>query len=334
MQVPFPKPPAISGSAYFEDPESTRKSLTGRPVICIGTFDGVHRGQQAILARGLAIARANNCQLLVVTFHPHPKTIVGPHLAPLLLTESAEKIALLHSYGADLVLQLRFDKQLASMSAGDFLGEILLKRLEVASIVIGHDFGFGRGREGTPEFLQKWGHSNGRQVDIVPPVTDTSLIQRISSSLIRDSIANGHFEQAIRLLGHPYPVSGEVLPGAARGRHLGYPTWNLDLSGCKLPPPVGIYAGWAGRRTPHPAMAYYGSNPTFGGEASRLEAHLFDIDEPEAARPERVETVWLTAYVRPEVRFDNADALKKQLEEDERVVRDMMSTQKGKNPQT
>jgi riboflavin kinase/FMN adenylyltransferase len=320
--------------AYFEDPESTRKALTGPPVICIGTFDGVHRGQQAILASGLTIAKTNNRQLLVITFHPHPKSVVAPNVAPLLLTEPAEKIALLRSYGADLVLQLRFDRHLASMSAGDFLDEILLKRLDVASLVIGHDFGFGRGREGTPEFLREWGRENNRQVAVVQSVTDDLINQRISSSLIRDSIVSSRFDQAVRLLGHPYPVSGEIVPGAARGRHLGYPTWNLSLSGCKLPPPVGIYAGWAGRRVPHPAMAYYGSNPTFGGEVSRLEAHLLEQDEPVATRPERVETIWLAAYVRPEVRFESADVLKKQLEEDERVVRDMMSAQREKNPHT
>ena len=334
MQAPHSRPPAISDDAYFEDPDSARRALTGRPVICIGTFDGVHRGQQAILTRGLAIAKANNCPLLAITFHPHPKSVVAPPLAPLLLTEPSEKTALLKSYGVDLVLQLHFDWKLASMSAAEFLDEIILRHLDAAAVVIGYDFGFGKGREGTPEFLTEWGRANNSQIDVVQPVTDALLNQRISSSLIRDSLSGSHFDQAVRLLGHPYPVSGEIVPGAARGRRLGYPTWNLDLSGCKLPPPVGIYAGWAGRRTPHPAMAYYGSNPTFGGEASRLEAHLFDIDEPEAARPERVETVWLTAYVRPEVRFDNADALKKQLEEDERVVRDMMSTQRGKNPQT
>ena len=333
MTDPTQAPPPISDNAHFEDPGSARRALTGRPVVCIGTFDGVHRGQQAILTTGRALAKANNTQLLAITFHPHPKSVVAPHTAPLLLTEPAEKTALLKYFGVDIVLQLHFDWELASMPASRFLDEIIHRDLDAAAVVIGHDFGFGKGRGGSPESLVEWGRVTGRQVEVIQPVTDDILNQRISSSLIRESLVGGLFDQAERLLGHAYPVSGEIVAGAARGRRLGYPTWNLALSGSKLPPPVGIYAGWAGRRVPHPAMVYYGSNPTFEGKRLCLEAHLLNIDEPEAAKPERVETIWLTAYVRPEIRFENADALKQQLEDDERVVRKMMSTPREKNPQ-
>jgi len=333
MKVFRPVPPSVSEQHVFADPQSVRHALARSPVLCIGTFDGVHLGQQAILARGVALARETRSPLLALTFHPHPKSVVDPLQAPLLLTEPLEKVALLRSYGAEAVLQLRFDKQLASMSARGFVEEILLRGLDVGSIVIGHDFGFGRGREGTPDFLQDWGQRASRQVTVVQPVTDGILNLRVSSSLIRDSIKDGSFGQAVRLLGHPYPVSGDVVAGAARGRELGYPTWNLRLSECKLPPPVGIYAGWAGRTVPHPAMVYYGSNPTFGGEGLRVEAHLLDVDNPQEAKPELIETIWLDAYVRPEVNFESVDTLRRQLEEDERIVRDILSTQRETNPQ-
>ncbi|MBI5868650.1 MAG: riboflavin biosynthesis protein RibF [candidate division Zixibacteria bacterium] len=328
------RPPLIHSIRRFEDPDLARQSMSTGPVVCIGTFDGVHRGQQAILATGLAIAKASGRELLVITFHPHPKSVVAPAHAPLLLTEPDEKVALLLSYGADLVLQLRFDRELAALSAAEFLDGILLKRLDAASIVIGHDFGFGRGRQGSPESMQEWGRDRSVEVVVVEAVTDALLNQRISSSLIRESLTSGLFDQAVRLLGHPYPVSGNVVRGAARGRQLGYPTWNLRLSELKLPPPVGIYSGWAGRRIPHPAMAYYGSNPTFGGEGLRLEAHLFDVREPHEAQPDQTETVWLSGYIRPEVQFDSAEELKRQLAEDERIVRNILLTEPTTKPQS
>ncbi len=333
MKALRPPPPSVSEHQFFVDPKSARQALAGPPVICIGTFDGVHLGQQAILTHGLTLARETQRPLLVLTFHPHPKSVVVPDHAPLLLTEPSERMALLRSFGAGAILQLRFDKQLASMSAQDFVEQILFRELDACSIVVGHDFGFGRGREGSPDFLQDLGRRADRQVTVVPPVTDDILNQRISSSLIRDCIKAGSFGQAARLLGHAYPVSGEVVAGAARGRQLGYPTWNLKLSECKLPPPVGIYAGWAGRRVPHPAMVYYGSNPTFGGERLRVEAHLLDVDDPQEAKPERIETIWLDAFVRPEVKFESVETLKGQLEEDERIVRGILSTQRETTPQ-
>lgn len=334
MKTALYRPPLIHSIRRFEDPDLARKSMSTGPVVCIGTFDGVHRGQQAILARGLAMAKAAGRELLVITFHPHPKSVVAPSHAPRLLTEPDEKIALLLSYGADLVLQLRFDHELASLSAAEFLDQILLEKLNAASIVIGHDFGFGRGRQGSPESMLAWGIKRGVEVVVVEAINDISLNQRISSSLIRQSLVDGLFNQAVRLLGHPYPVSGNIVAGAARGRQLGYPTWNLRLSELKLPPPVGIYSGWAGRRIPHPAMAYYGSNPTFGGESLRLEAHLFDVNEPHEAQPDHTETVWLSGYIRPEVQFDSAEALRRQLEEDERIVRNILLTELNTNPQS
>jgi riboflavin kinase/FMN adenylyltransferase len=306
-------------------------SFEGQSVVCIGTFDGVHRGHQAILARGRAIAEARGLYLTVVTFHPHPKSVVAPQKAPRLLSNPAEKAALLGAYGARSVVQLRFDRELASTPATAFLEHWLGDKLRMAALVFGHDFRFGKGREGDPHMLRQWGDVHGCQVELVEAVKDAKLDQRISSSLIRRLLNNDKYEErsfdtAISLLGHPYPVTGEVISGAGRGKKIGYPTWNLRLSELKLPPPVGIYAAWAQGAKPRPAMVYFGSNPTFGGREQILEAHLIDADDD--SKPETEETIWLTGFVREEVKFDGAEALTAQLADDQRVVRDMLSTPK------
>lgn len=317
-------PPANGQRPLFHDPREAGRSFAGRSVICIGTFDGVHRGHQAILARGETIAKAHNYHLIVVTFHPHPKSIVAPQIAPRLLSDPGEKASMLAYYGAQSVLQLEFNRNLAETPAADFLRDFLWEPLRPAAIVFGDDFRFGRGREGTPEYLNHWGPKNDCQIELLEQVTDEASGLRISSSLIRRLLNNDQFDEAVGLLGHAYPVSGEIKPGAGRGKEIGYPTWNLHLPVYKLPPPVGIYAGWAGRTTPRPAMAYYGSNPTFGGQANWLEANL--IGEGDDTVPQPVETVWLGKFVREELKFDGAAALIAQLADDQRVVNDILST--------
>lgn len=317
-------PPANGQRPRFHDSKSAGESFEGRSVICIGTFDGVHRGHQAILAKGKALADAGGHHLIVVTFHPHPKSVVAPHIAPRLLSDPGEKASMLAYYGAQSVLQLEFTRELAETPAEVFLKDYLCDPLRPAAIVFGDDFRFGRGREGTPEYLMARGAKYGCQVELLEQVTDEPLDLRISSSLIRRLLNEDQFDEAVRLLGHAYPVSGQIKPGAGRGKKIGYPTWNIHMPAYKLPPPVGIYAGWAGRSTPRPAMAYYGSNPTFGGQANWLEANL--IGEGNNTTPDKEETVWLGKFVREEVKFDGADDLVIQLAEDKRVVSDILST--------
>jgi len=317
-------PPANGQRPVFHDSREAGESFAGRSVICIGTFDGVHRGHQAILARGEAIAKEHGHHLMVVTFHPHPKSVVAPQKAPRLLSDPAEKASMLAYYGAQSILQLAFNRELAETPAADFLNSILSEPLRPAAIIFGDDFRFGRGREGTPEYLKIWGRRNECQIELLEQVTDATVGLRISSSLIRRLLNNDQFDTAIGLLGHAYPVSGTIKPGAGRGKKFGYPTWNLHIPEYKLPPPVGIYAGWAGRTTPRPAMAYYGSTPTFDGQGSWLEANL--IGEGDDTTPQEEETVWLGKFVREEVKFDGADALTAQLADDKRVVSDILST--------
>lgn len=321
---PLRRPPVITPGVYRSSAAEIGQQYDGGAVVCIGTFDGVHRGHQAILAKAASLAAEQALTLVVVTFHPHPKSVVSTAATPGLLTAPDGKACLLRQFGAEHVLMMHFNRELAATSATDFIESTIRRDLRAEAIVLGEDFRFGRGREGTPQFLREWGAENGCQVHMVEAVNDDLLGWRISSSVIRSLLCDGRFNEAIRLLGHALPVSGRIIPGAGRGKDLGYPTWNLHPFDVTLPPPVGIYAGWAGRATPRPAMAYYGSNPTFGETTPKLEAHLFDVTD--GAPPATEETIWLSAYVRDEVVFENAEALTRQLAEDERVVRDMLLT--------
>ncbi len=319
---PLRQPPVITPGVYETVAADVGVLYDGGAVVCVGTFDGVHQGHQAILAKARQVAQDEGLTLVVVTFHPHPKSVVASAKAPRLLTAPDGKACLLRQFGAQHVLMMRFDRDLAATSATDFVETIIRRDLRAEAIVLGEDFRFGRGREGTPEFLCEWGDERGLQVYMVEAVNDPELEWRISSSAIRSLLTDGRFEDAIRLLGHALPVSGRIISGAGRGKDLGYPTWNLHPFDLTLPPPVGIYAGWAGRATPRPAMAYYGSNPTFGEMMPKLEAHLLTTDD--GAKPAEEETIWLSAYIRDEIVFDSAEALTQQLAEDERRVRHML----------
>jgi riboflavin kinase/FMN adenylyltransferase len=304
----------------FNDARTAAQSLSTPTVVCVGTFDGVHLGHWAILQHGRSLADELRLPLWVLSFHPHPKTIVHPGRAPHLLTEPDERVALLAASGADGILMLRFDRQLAQTSAQDFAEEVLAKQLQAAAIVVGADFGFGHDREGNAEFLRAWGKDNRCPVEVVGMIPGDRESEWVSSSVIRRCLENGEFARALRLLGHPYPVTGRVKPGAGRGKQLGYPTWNLTLSDVKLPPPVGVYAGWTNRLTPRPVMAYYGFPPTFEEQTARLEVHVLEGEDSDRA-PQAVETIWLAEFVRPEIRFVSAEQLMRQLAGDERTVR-------------
>ncbi|MBD3297838.1 MAG: riboflavin biosynthesis protein RibF [candidate division Zixibacteria bacterium] len=319
---PLRQPPVITPGVYETVAADVGALYDGGAVVCVGTFDGVHRGHQAILAQARQVAADEGLTLVVVTFHPHPKSVVASAKVPCLLTAPDGKACLLRQFGAQHVLMMRFDEELAATSATDFVEKVIRHDLRAEAVVLGEDFRFGRGREGTPEFLREWGEARGLQVHMVEAINDPELDWRISSSAIRSLLKDGRFNESIRLLGHALPVSGRIISGAGRGKDLGYPTWNLHPFDLTLPPPVGIYAGWAGRATPRPAMAYYGSNPTFGETTPKLEAHVFNTVD--GARPADEETIWLSAYIRDEIVFDSAEALTRQLAEDERHVRHML----------
>lgn len=288
-------------------------------VLTVGTFDGVHRGHRLVLARLAARSRETGLASTLVTFAPHPLDIVNPGAAPLLLTPGEEKTDALAAAKIDRTEILRFTPELAAFNAEKFVDEILLHRLAMRELLVGHDHGFGRGREGDVEVLRALGISRGFRVDVVPPVPGKDG-RPVSSTAIRRSIAGGDLARAADGLGRNYSVSGVVEHGVARGRLLGFRTLNIGAPPPrKLLPPEGVYAVRA--ETPGGAfggMMNLGPRPTFGDSSVSLEVHLFDADGDWYGSRVRVEFI---AWIRETKKFSGPEALMKQLARDEQSAR-------------
>lgn len=288
-------------------------------VVTVGTFDGVHRGHQDVLARLVRRARETGLPSLLVTFEPHPLEVINPAAAPLLLTTRDEKLAVLEPTGLDYVAILPFTRSLAAQPAEAFVDQLLLGGFRMRELLIGHDHGFGRGREGSADTLRLLGASRGFAVEVVSPVRTTDG-QVVSSSLIRRAIVEGEFAYAESALARRYSVSGRVAQGDGRGRTLGYRTLNVDLeSSRKLMPPDGVYAVMADTpRGRFGGMLNLGGRPTFDDARRTIEAHLFD-----AVGDYYGDMVHLAfvARLRDTVKFADRSALRTQLEVDERAAR-------------
>jgi riboflavin kinase/FMN adenylyltransferase len=281
--------------------------------VTVGSFDGVHLGHQAVLREIARRAAAKGRASVLVTFEPHPLEVVNPQAAPPLLTTDEERREMLAQLPLDYVLFLRFDRRLASFTPEEFVDRVLLERCRMRELVIGHDHGFGRGRSGDVETLRRLGRERGFEVDVVEVVDSGD--QHVSSSRIRRAVAGGDLATAARMLGRPYQVSGQVMPGERRGRLLGVPTINLStLPPQKLLPPDGVYAvrvEWRGGRLD--GMMNQGPKPTFADGRRTLEAHLFDFEGDLYGEWVRIEWV---ERLRDVERFSSAEALKQQLDHD------------------
>lgn len=282
-------------------------------VVTVGSFDGVHPGHRAVIAEIASRARAAQTQCVVVTFEPHPLEVVNPHAAPPLLTPGLERLAALATTEADRVMVLRFDRALAALSPEAFVADVLLRRLAMTELVIGHDHGFGRGRSGDESTLRALGARHGFAVHVVQAVDAAN--GHVSSTRIRRAVAGGDLERAARLLGRRYSVSGVVVPGAGRGRALGVPTLNLGgVPPQKLLPPDGVYAVQVEtRRGRFGGMMNQGGRPTFDEAPRTLEAHLFDFTG--SLYGEQVRITWI-ARLRDIRRFAGPGDLVAQLAQD------------------
>ena len=280
--------------------------------VTVGTFDGVHLAHRAVLDETVRRAAAAGQQSVLVTFEPHPLEVVRPERAPALLSTPIERRAALAETGIGHVLVLGFDAAMAALPAERFVRENLLARTQMRELVIGYDHGLGRDRTGDVETLRGIGAAEGFTVTVVPPVEVDGV--RVSSSRIRQAIADGDLGLAARLLGRPYRLSGPVVPGERRGRVLGVPTINLEVPPRKLLPPDGVYAvrvewrdGVAG------GMLNQGPRPTFGDGRRTLEAHLFGVARDLYGDWVRIE--WVTR-LREVKRFGSPAELTEQLERD------------------
>jgi riboflavin kinase/FMN adenylyltransferase len=259
--------------------------------------------------------------VIVATFDPHPVRFFKPDLPHFYLTTLDQRERLFAHAGADAMLVFRFDAELASTAAEDFIGCILAKQLGVAGVITGADFTFGRGRGGNVELLRELGANHDIQSETVAPVMLDSA--PVSSSRIRQALAAGNPATATHLLTRPFAIEGIVEHGDARGRTLGYPTANVRL-GQYQRPQYGIYAvriRIEGDEQDHPGVASFGIRPMFEPPEELLEAHLFDFDGDLYGR--RIE-VDLMAYLRPEAKFDGVDSLIEQIRADELEARRLL----------
>lgn len=247
-------------------------------VATIGNFDGIHRGQRAILDRVVARARELGRPSVVVTFQPHPLTVLRPGEGPRLLTTPEAKQRLIEEVGVDALLVVRFDRDFATTPAEHFVCEFLSHRLSVTEVHVGRDFSFGHRREGDLELLRRMGEEHGFEAR---PVDEVSLRgERISSSRIRKAVAEGRMEDAHELLGRPYSVWGRVVRGDRMGKRLGWPTINLALES-ELVPADGVYAGQvSGPALPavFVCVTNIGTRPTVYENYQRVvESHILDF---------------------------------------------------------
>lgn len=284
-------------------------------VLTVGFFDGVHRGHQRLVSRTGELAGRAGARAVLVTFWPHPLSILRPEEPVRLLTTLEEKLALLDALGGlDIAVVMAFTSELAQLSPEAYLGT-LHDYFAPRAYVEGPDFALGRNRSGNVDWLRHAGEMGGFAVETLDVEMDG---QRVSSTFVRARIAAGEVETASRLLGRPYALTGTVIEGDRRGRLLGFPTANLRLDPQKLVPAHGVYAVRVGvpgdERIVRPGVANIGVRPTFGeGNAPLVEVHLLDAEVDLYGQPV---TTQFIARLRDERRFPGLDALKAQIAED------------------
>jgi len=276
-----------------------------RRAVAIGVFDGLHRGHVAVVKRLLDHARAQDLRSCVVTFDPHPAYVLGPENAPRLLATLDQRVEWLRALGVDEVRVIRFDDERAHQSARDFVDDVLVKELAAKVVVVGEDFRFGHDREGSVDLLEEVGVAKDFVVDPVPLFGDTN---KWSSTAVRFALDEGDVEGANAILGRAFAVRGLVVRGDARGRELGFPTANVEISAHQQLPKVGIYAGavFIAQR-PWPAAISVGRRPQFYENGSiLLEVHVVGFHGDLYATS--LEVVFLR-HLRDETTFDSLDGL-------------------------
>lgn len=296
-----------------------------RSWLAIGVFDGVHRGHQTIIKQMVAGAHAVGLPAVVVTFFPHPVVVLRQIKNPVYLTMPDERAELLANLGVDEVITLEFNRQLASLTAADFMAW-MKERLGLIQLFAGFNFALGRGREGTLPVLKQIGDQMGFQVSVVEQVPD-SQNEAISSSRIRELLTQGDVTAAADLLGRNYSVTGIIEHGDGRGHGLGFPTANITIPEQRIAPGHGVYATWItvqGRRWP--SVTNIGLRPTFEDQPvpARIEAYIIDLPgDPDlygqSARLEFVE------FQRPELRFPSIQTLIDQIHLDIQRSREVLN---------
>ena len=288
-------------------------------VVTIGNYDGLHLGHQEIIARTIALAKNIDGETVVLTFDPHPVQFLHPELHIPLIAPYRKKMMLLEKYGVDCTINLPFTKDIAQFSAERFIQDIVVNRIAPLWVVIGFNFTFGKGRSGTAAELKKIGERLGFGVEVVPPHTVAGEV--VSSTRIRDLIRQGEITAANRMLGMHHFILGTVIHGHARGKGLGFPTANLEITG-DLYPRAGVYAATVvvGNER-YQGVVSIGTNPTFQDKEFAVEVFLFDYQGDLYGKELQVNFV---ARIRDEAIFPSPEALARQIEQDVCTAREIL----------
>ncbi len=306
----------------FEDPNRFSQ-MQQSCVATIGKFDGVHLGHQLILDQLKQKAEQFSLPSLVILIEPHPEEFFAATAedCPARLTVISEKLELLESFGIDYVFQLNFNRELSQLSADDYIKDILVNGLGIASFIVGNDFRFGHNRGGDFSLLSQRGEQYG--FEVVETAAYERNGQRISSTYIREELAKGDFGLVEQLLGRAYSIKGEVVQGKQLGTDLGFPTCNINPQRQRIPL-HGVYACEVrlGDRY-HPAAVNIGYRPTISECGSALlEAHILDFNEDLYGK---VIEVIFREKIREEVKFESLEALTQQISADVDRVRELLS---------
>ena len=297
--------------------------LHGPLFLAIGVFDGVHRGHQAVITTSTSHARSADGTPLVVTFDPHPVKVLRPNDAPHLLTATQHKIALIRDLGVDHLLVINFDKKFAATPPEKFVEHLVAHSKPLREICVGHEWSFGKDRRGNLDVLKELGARFHFDVVGIPPVKVNDAV--VSSTAIRQAVEKGDFATAAVMLGREYTILGTVKGGEKLGKKLGYPTANLSAHSEQFPP-NGVYLAeaWIQGVLYH-GVVNLGYRPTVSGGRSERVLEIYLLDFNRDIYGENVE-VRFVRYLRPERKFDNLEALVRQIDVDVQQARELFAT--------
>lgn len=293
-------------------------------VITIGNFDGVHIGHQALFHEVIEKADAINGTSIAMTFNPHPVRVLKQNGHPPLITMHEQKTELIEKTGIDVLICVPFTLDFASISARDFVRDLLVKRIGMKAIVVGKDYTFGKNREGNLEFLKRCAKQYDFEVIVANWIPISNNLQgRISSTKIRELVTDGKVAEAQQLLGRYYQVRGTVMTGRNRGgRLLGFPTANIKLQD-ELCPKTGVYAVTVEcMESRYKGVANIGYSPTFEDNIFTVEVHILDFNENIYGRNIRVNFI---SRIRDELKFADIDQLSEQIKKDIDKARRILS---------
>jgi riboflavin kinase / FMN adenylyltransferase len=300
--------------------ELARHSPEKDTVLTVGVFDGVHLGHKHLLAKLKGQARQRNMLSGVVTFQQHPEDVLSPRPTLPFLTDSDEKTTLLKNEGIDFVVTLSFNRELSRLSARHFLS-LLQQYLRLRGLVVGPDFALGRDKDGNIDNLKTLGQEMGFMVTIASPAKINGEV--VSSTAIRQALADGDMDKVQRLIGHAFNFKGTVISGDHRGAGLGFPTANLEADIKRALPTDGVYATHIhiGGKT-YDAMTNIGTRPTFGRGKRLIEIFILDYNGNLYGQEVTVDFI---QRLRDEKEFHSAEELKKQIAEDIKKGRDILA---------